>query len=99
VAGEMARLDETLLSGVTWSRHNLVSDASFNDFHVILCTNVLTHFSRELQTQVQELLYDSLVRSGYLIVGRLESLIGWGSSSLYTRVHESSGVYRKGGAA
>jgi len=96
--GGIARLDRTLLSGVTWARHNLVSDASFNDFHVILCTNVLTHFSHRLHMQVQQLLYDSLVRSGYLIVGRLESVIRWGSSSVYSRVHESSGVYRKGPA-
>jgi chemotaxis protein methyltransferase CheR len=95
VVGEMARLDRTLLSRVTWARHNLVSDASFNDFHVILCTNVLTHFSRQLQTQVQQLLYDSLVRSAYLIVGRLESVIRWGSSNAYSRVHEGAGVYRK----
>ena len=53
VVGDMARLDRTLLSGVTWARHNLISDASFNDFHVILCTNVLTHFSRRLHMQVQ----------------------------------------------
>ena len=98
VAGDFARLDKTLLSGVTWARHNLISDASFNDFHVILCTNVLTHFNRRLHAQVQQLLYESLVRSGYLIVGRLESVIRWGSPSVYTRVHESTGVYRKGAA-
>jgi len=98
VVGDVARLDRTLLSGVTWARHNLISDASFNDFHVILCTNVLTHFSRRLHIQVQQLLHDSLVRSGYLIVGRLESVIRWGSLGDYNRVHESSGVYRKGAA-
>jgi chemotaxis protein methyltransferase CheR len=95
VAGDMARLDRTLFSGVTWARHNLVTDASFNEFHVILCTNVLTHFSRQLQVQVRQLLNDSLVRSGYLIVGRLESVIGWGGANVYNRVDESSGVYRK----
>src|SRR5438270_285492 len=38
VDGGIARLDSTLLPGVSWARHNLVSGASFNDFHVILCT-------------------------------------------------------------
>jgi chemotaxis protein methyltransferase CheR len=98
VNGDVARLDGRLLSGVTWARHNLISDASFNEFHVILCTNVLTHFSRNLQAQVHRLLYDSLVRSGYLIIGRLESVIDWSSSSAYSRVNESAGVYRKGAA-
>lgn len=93
--GEMARFDSTLLARVTWARHNLTTDASFNEFHVILCTNVLTHFSRPLQAQVHRLLYESLVRSGYLIVGRLESVIHWSNSGLYARVNENAGVYRK----
>lgn len=93
--GEMARLDKSLLAGVTWARHNLITDASFNEFHVILCTNVLTHFGRPLQAQVHRLLYESLVRSGFLIAGRLESVIHWTSAALYTRVNESAGVYRK----
>jgi chemotaxis protein methyltransferase CheR len=93
--GEMARLDSRLLAGVTWARHNLITDASFNEFHVILCTNVMTHFGRPLQAQVHRLLYESLVRSGFLIVGRLESVIHWSDAGLYERVNESAGVYRK----
>lgn len=95
VVGDTARLDTTLLAGVTWARHNLITDASFNDFHVILCTNVLTHFSRRLHAQVEQLLHESLVRTGYLIVGRLESVNRSGSPSVYSRVHASAGVYRK----
>ena len=34
---------------------------SFNEFHVILCRNVLIYFDRELQDRVHELFYDSLV--------------------------------------
>ena len=94
-AGEMARLDRRLLAGVTWARHNLITDSSFNEFHVILCTNVLSHFGRTLQAQVHRLLFDSLVRSGFLIVGRLESVTHWSSAGLYTRVNQNAGVYRK----
>lgn len=95
VTGGMARFDPSLFSHVTWSRHNLITDASFNDFHVILCTNVMTQFSRHLQARVHRLLFESLVRSGYLIIGKLESLIHWRDSNVYSRVHDTAGVYRK----
>jgi len=95
VDGDVARFDPSLLSRVTWARHNLITDASFNEFHVILCTNVLTHFSRHLQAKVLGLLSDSLVRSGYLVVGRLETVVHWSGSSVFARIHEKAGVYRK----
>jgi chemotaxis protein methyltransferase CheR len=95
VEGEMARFDRGLLAGVTWARHDLIANASFNEFHVIVCTNVLTHFSRELQARVHGLLFDSLLRSGYLILGKLESVIHWSGSSSYARVDQSASVFRK----
>lgn len=95
VDGDTARFDPSLLSRVTWARHNLITDASFNEFHVILCTNVLTHFGRHLQAKVHRLLFESLVRSGYLVIGKLETVAPWSDSSVYRRVHDSAGVYRK----
>ncbi len=95
IRGEMAKFDPNLFTRVTWAPHNLITDASFNAFHVILCTNVLTHFGRHLQARVHRLLFESLVRSGYLIIGKLESVIPWSDFSVYHRVHDTAGVYRK----
>lgn len=95
VEGDTARFEPSLFTRVTWARHNLITDASFNAFHVIFCTNVLTHFGRQLQARVHRLLFESLVRSGYLAVGRLESVMHWSGFSLYSRVHGTAGVYRK----
>ena len=80
---------------MTWARHNLSTDASFNEFHVIQCTNVLTYFSVPLQERVHRLMHDSLASAGYLILGRLESMIRWQKRDSYQRVHPTAGVYRK----
>ena len=48
----------------TWARHSLVSDGSFNYFHLV-CANVLIYFRRSLQARAHELFGDSLVRLGY----------------------------------
>ena len=74
-----ARYDHVLIrpslkKNIVWAQHNLVSDASFNEFHVILCRNVLIYFNKPLQNRVHELLYESLAPSGVLGLGDKESL-------------------------
>lgn len=92
---DVARFDHSLLANVTWARHNLTTDASFNEFHAILCTNVLSHFSLGLQDKVHGLLHDSLVGSGFLILGRLESMMHWRMRNRFKRIQERGGTYRK----
>src|SRR4029434_3790232 len=64
----------TLQKNIVWAQHNLVTDASFNEFHVILCRNVLIYFNRDLQNRVHELCYESLSDSGVLGLGDKETL-------------------------
>ena len=95
VYGDVARFDHSLLANVTWARHNLITDASFNEFQTILCTNVLSHFSLGLQEKVHGLLHESLISSGFLILGRLESMMHWRMRNRFTRVQDRGGIYRK----
>ncbi len=72
--GNHAGVMEELRQRITFFRHNLVTDRSFNDFHVVLCRNVLIYFAKPLQDRVHELLYESLVRLGILGLGANETL-------------------------
>lgn len=64
----------SLKKNIVWSQHNLVSDGSFNEFHVILCRNVLIYFDQTLQERVHKLLYESLINFGMLGLGQMESI-------------------------
>lgn len=64
-----------LRKNIVFAHHNLVTDGSFNEFHVIFCRNVMIYFNRRLQDRVHRLLFDSLRRFGTLIVGLKESLV------------------------
>ena len=75
VTGRTARFNLGLQNSITWARHSLVTDGSFNDFHLIVCANVLIYFRPNLQERAHRLFYDSLVRGGYLAVGKRESLL------------------------
>jgi chemotaxis protein methyltransferase CheR len=93
--GPIARLKRDLLRNVTWAQHNLVTDASFNDFHLIVCRNVLIYFRPALQQRAHHLFYASLVRSGFLALGQRESLIFAPDSSRYQPVGDGVSVFRK----
>jgi chemotaxis protein methyltransferase CheR len=95
VSGRSARFSRSLQSNVTWSRHNLVTDASFNEFHLIICANVLIYFRPTLQERAHRLFYDSLVRSGYLALGKGESLVFSPGSSRYKQVRSGVSLFRK----
>lgn len=95
VYGDVARFDHSLVANVTWARHNLITDASFNEFHAIFCTNVLSNFSLGLQEKVHGLLHESLISSGFLILGRLESMMHWRMRNRFNRVQDNGSIYRK----
>jgi chemotaxis protein methyltransferase CheR len=95
IAGGNARFNRELQGNVTWARHNLVSDSSFNEFHVILCANVMIYFRPSLQERAHRLFFDSLVRSGYLALGQQESLVFCPESSRYEQLRGGVNVFHK----
>jgi chemotaxis protein methyltransferase CheR len=95
VSGRNARFHRSLQHSVTWARHNLVSDTSFNDFHLIVCANVLIYFRPSLQERAHRLFVDSLVRLGFLALGKGESLVFSPESSRYRQVRDGVSLFRK----
>lgn len=69
-----AVFQEGLRKNIVWAQHNLATDGSFNEFHVILCRNVMIYFNRALQNRVHELFHQSLARPGFLGIGARESI-------------------------
>ena len=69
-----ARFSRSLVDGVVFAQHNLVSDAAFNEFHVISCRNVMIYFAPPLQRHVHGLFYESLAMFGVLALGQKESM-------------------------
>jgi len=69
-----AVLRDDIRRPIVFSQHNLVSDGSFNEFHLIMCRNVMIYFDKQLRDRVLELFHDSLVLFGVLGLGQRESL-------------------------
>jgi chemotaxis protein methyltransferase CheR len=74
VSYDNAILHSYLKEHLIFATHNLVTDASFNEFNVIICRNVLGSFNSQLQVRVHRLFHDSLARFGILGLGPRETL-------------------------
>ena len=90
-----AVFDAGLRKNVVFARHDLASEASFNEFNVILCRNVMIYFNRALQERVHELLYSSLGMFGFLGLGSRESIRFSLHESRYQVAHAKWRIYRK----
>lgn len=84
-----------LKKNIVFAQHNLVTDGSFNEFHVILCRNVMIYFNKELQNHVHGLLYDSLSMFGVLLLGTKESINFTRHSSQFDDLDLVNRIYRK----
>ena len=80
---------------VVFATHNLVSDASFNEFNVILCRNVMIYFHRVLQERVHKLFSDSLAPLGFLGLGRSEAVRFTAQEQSYAAVDNRERLFRK----
>jgi chemotaxis protein methyltransferase CheR len=88
-------LQPFLRENVVFAAHNLVGDASFNEFHAVLCRNVMIYFNRSLQERVCRLFHQSLVTFGYLGLGHSESIRFSGCEHLYEPFFAKERIYRK----
>lgn len=88
-------VDVSLKKNITWAQHNLVTDRSFNEFHLILCRNVLIYFNKPLQNRVHTLLYNSLAPGGVLVLGDKETIAFTGYEARYETLDAHAKIYRK----
>lgn len=70
VAGQRAVLLPELRSRITWAQYNLVTDASFNEFNLIVCRRALPDFGPLLRQRVLQLFHASLAPFGVLALDR-----------------------------
>ena len=94
-ANESATMRSSLRENVVFAQHNLATDSSFNEFHVILCRNVMIYFNSELQAHVHNLLHESLVMFGVIGLGAKETMKFSPHEHAYQSINSTSRLYRR----
>jgi chemotaxis protein methyltransferase CheR len=94
-AYEYAIVKSSLRDNLVFAQHNLATDASFNEFHVILCRNVMIYFNSELQAHVYNLLHESLVMFGVIGLGARETMKFSPHENAYEEIDKTVRLYRR----
>jgi chemotaxis protein methyltransferase CheR len=79
---------------VKFKQHNLILDKPLLNMDLILCRNVAIYFTKKLQDILYINLYKALNRSGFLVLGKVESLYGKIQDFFYT-INSRERIYRK----
>ncbi|MFC0213664.1 CheR family methyltransferase [Paenibacillus chartarius] len=92
---QMGKMHDDLKRNIVFSQHNLATDHSFGEMHLILCRNVLIYFDKQLQNQVFRLFNGSLAPRGFLCIGSKESIEFSGIEPEFEAVSAKWRIFRK----
>jgi len=90
-----AVIRQALRRNSIFSQHNLVCDQAFNEFHLIMCRNVMIYFDMELRNRVHDLLFNSLTKFGILSIGKKETLHATPFEDRFEEMGANLKVYRR----
>ncbi len=76
-----------------FARHDVTHDPPFANVDLVSCRNLLIYFGAALQRRVVPSLHYGLRRDGYLVLGRSESIGGFGE--LFEPVDKKHKIFRK----
>jgi chemotaxis protein methyltransferase CheR len=90
-----AAFKPSLRENIVFAQHNLACDGSFNEFHLVAARNVFTHFNRTLAYRAHQVVYESLVRLGYLGLSAKENLRYTPHQRAFEELENTERFYRR----
>lgn len=75
--GPSYKISDEIKARVQFKEHNLLKNDYLNDYHLIVCRNVLIYFTEEAKDDVFKKFYKSLAKGGILFIGSTEQIINY----------------------
>jgi len=91
--GVQWRVREDVKRRLKFEKINLLAEQEARHFDMVLCRNVLIYFGRNVQTRIIETLSQSILREGYLVLGKSETL-GQEASQAFRPVFPRERIYQ-----
>jgi chemotaxis methyl-accepting protein methylase len=79
---------------VSFERRDLISGEPLSGQQLIFCRNVVIYFDREIQELLFKRFYDALAPGGFLVMGKVETLIGE-ARLLFKPVNNRERIFRR----
>ena len=73
--GTSYQISDEVKKCVTFQEHNLLKDKYFENYHLIVCRNVVIYFTEEAKAEIYKKFANSLVKGGMLFIGSTEQIV------------------------
>ncbi|HEY0152259.1 MAG TPA: protein-glutamate O-methyltransferase CheR [Longimicrobium sp.] len=93
-AGPPYRIDAAAKQGVRFVHRDLISGPPEAEQSLIFCRNVVIYFDREIQERLFKRFHDALVPGGFLVMGKVETLIGE-ARTLFRSVNNRERIFQR----
>lgn len=87
-------VDPAVAAMVRFERRDLINEDAPPGQHLIACRNVLIYFDRDTQERLFHRFHDALVPGGYLVLGKVETLLG-PTRSLFEAVDARERIFQR----
>lgn len=94
-SGPPFQIDPRIQERVVFEQRDLISGPAEPRQHLILCRNVIIYFDRAIQEELFDRFYEALEPGGFLVLGKVETLLGR-TRSLLRPVSNRQRIFRKG---
>lgn len=92
--GLPAVVDPQVRSVVQFMTHDVIREPAPSGQHLIACRNVIIYFDRRAQEQLFQRFHASLVPGGFLVLGKVETLLGE-TRNLFTPVDARERIFQR----
>ena len=82
---------------IIWAQYNLATDATFNEFQLIVCRGALSDLRPAMRQRALKLFHESLAVFGYLSMHPDDAMAQLPEDVAFKPVHPESGLYRRVG--
>lgn len=88
------KLNEEIKDMVGFQYRDLISQDFIEETDLVLCRNVFIYFNRSLQEQLLMKFYKSLKADGYLIMGKVETIL-YEAKEIFEEIDANARIYKK----
>lgn len=89
------KIKDNIKSFVKFSHLDLFDNFPYGPCDLIMCRNVLIYMSRNAQSDLVRRFYETLRPGGYLVIGKVELLLGIPEAKFFNIVNRAERVYQK----
>jgi chemotaxis protein methyltransferase CheR len=91
----MANFNIDLIKDVTFVKQDPTFSNPVNGMRLVLFRNQIIYFNQILQDKVLNIVHDSMVPGGYLVLGAKETLENTNAYNKFTVINDSEKIYKK----